>query len=63
MCYLSYFVTSPKVVWSDDTFGNNGIIHVYNLTTETDAKINSSNASYLAIYGNTVLHQLDQEII
>lgn len=48
-------IYGSNVVWSDDTFGNNGIIHVYNLTTETDAKINFSNASYPAIYGNKIV--------
>ena len=44
-----------NVVWSDDTFGNNGIIHLYNLTTGTNTNLSSFNASHPAIYGNKVV--------
>jgi beta propeller repeat protein len=48
-------IYDSKVVWSDDTFDNNGIIHVYNLTTKEDVEINASNASYPAIYDNKMV--------
>ncbi len=44
-----------NVVWSDDTFGNNGIIHLYNLTAGEDTIISSFNASYPVIYGNKIV--------
>jgi beta propeller repeat protein len=44
-----------NVVWANDTFGNNGIIHLYNLTTAKDTIISSFNASHPAIYGNKMV--------
>jgi PGF-pre-PGF domain-containing protein len=38
------------VVWTDD-----GVIHVYDLTARTDTTVNSSAASYPAIYGNKLV--------
>jgi 40-residue YVTN family beta-propeller repeat len=38
------------VVWTD-----NGVIHVYDLTSKTDTTVSSSAASHPAIYGNVVV--------
>jgi YVTN family beta-propeller protein/beta propeller repeat protein len=38
------------VVWTD-----NGVIHVYDLTSKTDSTVSSSAASHPAIYGNVVV--------
>lgn len=48
-------IYGKNVVWSDDTFGNNGIIHLYNLTTGEDTNISSFKASYPSIYGNKLV--------
>ena len=46
---------SNLVAWSDGTSGNGGNIHVYDLSAKKDTVINSSSASYPAIYGNKVV--------
>lgn len=48
-------IYGSNVVWSNDTFGNNGTIHVYNSTTKTDVNINSSNSSYPSVYGDKMV--------
>jgi len=48
-------IYNNNVGWSDDTFGNNGIIHLYNLSTGKNTVINSYNASHPAIYGNKIV--------
>ena len=48
-------VYNNMVAWSDDTSGNGGIIHVYDLNAKKDTTINSSSASHPAIYGNKLV--------
>ncbi len=48
-------VYSNLVAWSDDTSGNGGNIHVYDLSAKKDTVINTSSAFYPAIYGNKLV--------
>lgn len=43
-------IYDSKVVWTDD-----GVVHLYDLTTKTDTEVNSSAASYPAVYGNKLV--------
>ena len=48
-------VYNNMVTWSDDTSGNGGIIHVYDLNAKKDTTISSSSASHPAIYGTKLV--------
>ena len=48
-------VYNNMVAWSDDTSGNGGSIHLYDLSAKKDTLINSSSASHPAIYGNKMV--------
>ncbi|HEY3361797.1 MAG TPA: PGF-pre-PGF domain-containing protein [Methanosarcina sp.] len=43
-------IYGSKVVWTD-----NGVIHLYDLTSKTDTTVSSSTASHPAIYGNKLV--------
>jgi beta propeller repeat protein len=48
-------VYNNMVAWSDDTSGNGGSIHLYDLSANKDTLITSSSASHPAIYGNKMV--------